>query len=169
MIPTNEYADYFSRYIDPTIASGKSIIENLEESQHNFENTLKNISEEKQNYAYAEGKWTLKELMQHIIDTERIFCYRALCFSRNDQTSLPGFDQDLFITEGNANERPFHDLLEEMAVVRKGTIQLYKSFSEEALKRVGVGSGNNMSVRAAGYIISGHQNHHVIIAQERYL
>jgi uncharacterized damage-inducible protein DinB len=169
MIPTNEYADYFSRYIDPTIANGKSIIENLEESQQNFENALKNVPNEKQNYAYAEGKWTLKELIQHIIDTERIFCYRALCFSRNDQTSLPGFDQDLFIDHGNANERAYDDLIQEMNIVRQGTIQLFKSFSEEALKRVGVGSGNNMSVRAAGYIIAGHQNHHVRIAEERYL
>ncbi|MFY0604082.1 MAG: DinB family protein [Flavobacteriaceae bacterium] len=169
MIPTNEYADYFSRYINPTIANGKSIVENLEESQQHFENVLKNVSKEKQNYAYAEGKWTLKELIQHIIDTERIFCYRALCFSRNDTTSLPGFDQDLFIDHGNANERLYNDIIEEMSIVRQGTILLFKSFSEEVLKRVGVGSGNNMSVRAAGYIISGHQNHHVKIAQERYL
>jgi hypothetical protein len=130
---------------------------------------LRNVPLEKHSFAYAVGKWTLKELIQHIIDTERIFCYRALCFSRNDKTSLPGFDQDLFIEAGNANERSYEALLDETAAVRTATISLFKSFSDEALERVGVGSGNSMSVRAAGLIISGHQNHHVQIAEERYL
>lgn len=169
MISTKEYAPYFSRYIEPTTANGKSLIENLEISQRKFEEILSNVPSEKHSFAYAEGKWTLKELIQHIIDTERIFCYRALCFSRNDTTSLPGFDQDIFIEYGNANDRPYSALLEEMKAVRAATIHLFQSFSDEALKRVGVGSGNNMSVRAAGIIISGHQNHHVSIAQERYL
>ncbi|MDT7832158.1 DinB family protein [Flavobacteriaceae bacterium S356] len=169
MISTKEYAPYFSRYINPTLTNGKSMIENLIDSQQRFEDVLRNVPKEKHLFSYAEGKWTLKELIQHIIDTERIFCYRALCFSRNDATSLPGFDQDLFINEGNANERMYEALLDEMAVVRMATIHLFKSFSDEALERVGVGSGNNMSVRAAGIIISGHQNHHVQIAKERYL
>lgn len=169
MILTNEYAPYFSQYIDPIVANGKSIIENLEESQQAFEELFSDIPFEKQSYVYAEGKWTLKELIQHIIDTERIFCYRALCFSRNDTTSLPGFDQDLFIAEGNANDRPFDELLNEMDVVRKATIALFHSFSEDALQRMGIGSGNTMSVRAAGCIIAGHQNHHASIAKERYL
>lgn len=169
MISTIEYAPYFSRYIEPMVANGRSLTENLMDSQQKFEAVLQDAPKEKHAYAYAEGKWTLKELIQHIIDTERIFCYRALCFSRNDTTSLPGFDQDLFIEQGNANERTYNDLLDEMKSVRLATIHLFKSFSDEAIKRVGVGSGNNMSVRAAGLIIAGHQNHHVQIAKERYL
>lgn len=169
MVSTKEYAPYFSRYIDPTTTNGRSMIENLIDSQQKFEDVLRDVPVEKHSFLYAEGKWTLKELIQHIIDTERIFCYRALCFSRNDTTSLPGFDQDLFIEEGNTNERTYEALLDEMAAVRASTIHLFKSFSDEALERVGVGSGNNMSVRAAGFIISGHQNHHVRIAEERYL
>ncbi len=169
MISTKEYAPYFSRYIEPTIANGRSLVENLIDSQQNFEEALRDVPAEKHSFAYAEGKWTIKELIQHIIDTERIFCYRALCFSRNDKTSLPGFDQDLFIHEGNANDRAYEALLDEMVAVRSATIHLFKSFSNEALERMGVGSGNNMSVRAAGLIISGHQNHHVQIVKERYL
>ena len=145
------------------------MIENLVDSQQKFEDILLNVPTDKHSFAYAEDKWTLKELIQHIIDTERIFCYRALCFSRNDKTSLPGFDQDIFIEHGNANDRSYVALLDEMKAVRSATIHLFNSFSDEALKRVGVGSGNDMSVRAAGIIISGHQNHHVRIAEERYL
>ncbi len=107
--------------------------------------------------------------MQHCIDTERVFCYRAMCFARNDSTSLPGFDQDIFVANGNANQLDFADLLDEMKTLRKSTIQLYKSFSEEALLRFGVASGNNISVRALGYLFSGHQLHHLNIVKERYL
>ena len=102
-------------------------------------------------------------------DTERIFCYRALCFARNDKTSLPGFDQDIFADNDTANERNYYDLLEEMVTLRKSSIQLYKSFSDEALLRVGVASENKMSVRALGYLFSGHQIHHLNVVKERYL
>ena len=111
----------------------------------------------------------MKELIQHIIDTERVFSYRALCFARNDNTSLPGFDQDVFVENDNANDRNYYDLLNEMEVLRKSSIQLFKSFSDEALLRVGVASNNKMSVRALGYLFSGHQMHHLNIIKERYL
>jgi uncharacterized damage-inducible protein DinB len=169
MIPKNEYAPYFEQYIKLVSKENISIIENLEKSQNDFESLLINLPKEKQDFAYAEGKWTMKELIQHIIDTERIFCYRALCFARNDKTSLPGFDQDVFVDNDTANDRDFNDLLEEMTTLRKSTIQLYKSFSEEALLRVGVASNNKMSVRALGYLFSGHQIHHLNVVKERYL
>ena len=89
-------------------------------------------------FSYAEGKWKMKELIQHIIDTERVFSYRALCFARNDNTSLPGFDQDVFVENDNANDRNYYDLLNEIEVLRKSSIQLFKSFSDEAFLRVGV-------------------------------
>jgi hypothetical protein len=169
MISKNEYAPYFENYIQLVSQEGKSILENLEDSQREFENVLRNLPKEKQEFAYAEGKWTIKELIQHIIDTERVFCYRAMCFARNDQTSLPGFDQDIFVDNGNANQLDYNDLLDEMAILRKGTILQFKNLSEEALLRIGVGSGNKMSVRALGYLFSGHQIHHLNIVQERYL
>ena len=106
MIPENEYHPYYGQYIKELSGNGKSIIENLKNSQEEFDETVSKISEEKANFAYAEGKWTIKELIQHIIDTERVFCYRTLCFARNDKTELPGFDQDIFVENDNDN---FHN------------------------------------------------------------
>ncbi|MGY8911212.1 MAG: DinB family protein [Flavobacteriales bacterium] len=169
MIPKNEYAPYFEQYMQLVTKEGKSIIENMQNSQIEFDTILRNLPKEKHNFSYAEGKWTLKELIQHSIDTERVFCYRALCFARNDKTSLPGFDQDIFVDNGNANQLEFSDLLDEMSTLRKSTIQLYKSFSEDALLRIGVASGNKISVRALGYLFSGHQMHHLNIVKQRYL
>jgi hypothetical protein len=169
MIPENEYAPYYRKYIQGLEDNNKSIIENLIDSQKEFENVLKNVSLEKQNYAYAKGKWTLKELIQHVIDTERVFNYRAMCFARNDKTSLPGFDHDLFINNANIDARDYADLLTEMAVLRESTILLFKSFSDEALLRIGLGSENKMSVRALGYLFSGHQLHHLNVVKELYL
>jgi hypothetical protein len=168
MIPENEYAPYYKNYIQQIEKNGKSIVENLALSQSDFEAALSDIPAEKQLYAYETGKWTVKEVVQHVIDTERIFCYRALRFARNDSTSLPGFDQDLFVANDNANARSWEDLLEEMCVVRQGTILLFNSFSKEALLRIGEGSGKNMSVRAIGFLCSGHQIHHIKVLKERY-
>lgn len=169
MIPKNEYHPYFEQYIKLVVDEDKSIIDYLYDSQQEFEKVLRELPEEKGNYAYAESKWTLKELIQHIIDTERVFCYRALCFARNDAVELPGFDQDIFVNACNANARNYYDLLDEMETLRTGTIQLFNSFSDEALLRIGVASGNKISVRALGYLFSGHQIHHLNIVQERYL
>lgn len=169
MIPKNEYAPYFEQYIQLVSKVEKSIIENLVASQKEFETLLGNLPKEKYEFAYAKDKWTLKELMQHIIDTERIFCYRALSFARNDTTPLAGFNHDLFVDYASANDRNYIDLLDEMATVRKGSILLFKSFSEEALLRIGESAGNKMSVRALGYLFSGHQMHHLNIVKERYL
>ena len=164
----NEYAPYFEQYLE-LVDKDKSIIYNLESSQKEFESILLLLPKEKQTYAYAAGKWTIKELIQHIIDTERIFCYRALCFARNDKTELPGFDQDIFVNNGKANDLDFYDLLDEMKALRKSTIQLFKSFSDEALVRMGIASSNKISVRALGYLFSGHQLHHLNVVKERYV
>jgi len=169
MIPKNEYSSYFEQYIQLVSKEQKSILENLEASQKDFEETLRSVLKEKGDFAYAEGKWTLKELIQHIIDTERVFCYRALCFARNDKTSLPGFDQDVFVDNCDVSTRDYYDLLDEMQLLRASTIMLFKSFSKEALLRISVASGNEISVRALGYLFSGHQMHHLNIVKERYL
>lgn len=169
MIPKNEYSPYFEQYMQLVAIAEKSILKNLEDSQNKFEEILRNLPKEKGNFSYAEGKWTLKELIQHVIDTERIFCYRALCFARNDKTDLPGFDQDIFVNNDNANERDYYDLLDEMKTLRTSTIHLFKSFSDDALLRIGIASGNEISVRALGYLFSGHQIHHLNVVKERYL
>jgi hypothetical protein len=169
MIPKNEYASYFKQYIDLVSVENVSIIESLEKSQNDFETVFRNLPEEKHEFSYAKGKWTVKELIQHIIDTERVLFYRAFCFARNNSINLPGFDQYIFVANGNANQLNYFDLLDEMVTLRKGTIQLFKSFSEEALLRMGVASNNKISVRALGYLFSGHQIHHLNIVKERYL
>ncbi|WP_075341404.1 DinB family protein [Tenacibaculum agarivorans] len=168
MIPTTEYVPYFNPFIE-LIDSNKSVIDNLQDVQDDFESTLRQVPKEKENFAYASGKWTIKELIQHLIDSERVFCYRALCFARNDKTDLPGFDQDLFVENSIAQQREYSDLLDEMNLLRKGTIQLFKSFSQDDLVKIGVGSGNKISVRALGTVIAGHQKHHLQVIRDKYL
>jgi len=130
---------------------------------------LKSIPEEKWDYAYAEGKWTIKELVQHIIDGERIFAYRALRMARKDQTPLPGFEENDYAVNSKAERRTKEDLIEETQLVRKSTIKLFENFDEEQLESEGVASGSSTYVKAIGFIIVGHAKHHQNIMEERYL
>jgi uncharacterized damage-inducible protein DinB len=162
-----EYAPYTISYIGLLPDDGL-ILRHLQDNLTNTSNFLRSLSEEKLNYRYAEGKWTIKEILAHLIDDERIYSYRALRFARNDKTELPGFEQDDYALESGANERSIEDLLQEFATVRRATISLFDSFDTEALMRVGVASGNVMSVRAAAYHIAGHELRHINIIKERY-
>ncbi len=166
-IAENEHAAYFLKYVN--LAGTGILQEELEICLHDFIRFVQNIPLDKFDYRYAEGKWTIKEIIQHIIDTERIFAYRALRISRNDKTPLPGFDENEYVDNTNANERSIQDLLTEMAVVRQASLSLFKSFSPEQLLRIGKASDNKISVRAIGFIIIGHQKHHQKIFEERYL
>lgn len=163
----NEYPEYFGKYIAQV--ANENLNEELEISLHRFIKFVQNIPMDKFDFRYAEGKWTIKEIIQHIIDTERIFAYRALRFSRNDSTHLPSFDENDYVDNTNANQRSLQDLLTEMAVVRQATLSLFKSFSSEQLLRIGTASNKQVSVRAIGFVIIGHQNHHQKIFEERYL
>ena len=168
MLLPNEYHSYFKIYIDDLASNGKSIIENLIETGNNLEQFATTISKEKELYVYAEGKWTFKQLLVHVIDTERIFNYRALRFARNDSTELQGFDNDFYNENVAANSQELQELIDEFKSVRASSISLFKSFSEEVLLRKGSASGNIISVRAIGFLISGHQKHHLKIFKERY-
>lgn len=117
---------------------------------------------------YAPGKWTIRDLIQHITDTERIFSYRALRFSRNDQTPLPGFDENLYAENSGANRRPLEAVLAELRCVRESSIHLFNSFDETALSRTGVMFNYEVSVLGVGFTLIGHQNHHLRILEERY-
>ncbi len=157
-LPKNEYSTFNATYIK---AAGEvNLMEELEISLHDFIRFVQNISMDKFDYRYAEGKWTIKEIIQHIIDTERIFAYRALRISRNDSTPLPGFDETIFAANTPANSRTIQDLLTEFSAVRQSNLLLFKSFSDEQLKRMGTASENPISVRAIGFILIGHQKHH---------
>ncbi len=165
----NEYNPYYEQYILALVENGKGVIENMSDSLDDIINTLRSIPESRQTYKYDEDKWTIKELIQHIIDTERVFAYRSLRFARKDTINLAGFDQDEFNRAADANSRDFSELLEEFTLVRKSSILLFKSFDNETLMRIGKASDSDMSVRAAGYIISGHALHHIKVLKERYL
>lgn len=164
---TNEYAPYYGTYIEKV--GDADLIEELEISVHRLIRFIQDIPMDKFDYRYAEGKWTIKDILQHLIDAERVFSYRALRFGRNDKTPLASFDENVCVDAANANRRSIQDLLTELAVVRQSTLSLFKSFSEEELLRIGTASDNAMSVRALGFVIIGHQNHHQMVFRERYL
>ena len=145
------------------------LTQQLENSLEHFEQILYNVPEEKFEYRYEEGKWTMKELVQHLIDVERVFVYRALRFSRNDEIPLKGFDENAYVSEYDINKRKFHNLLGEFCLLRRSTILMFEDFNEEILDLQGTVEGNSISVRALGFICSGHVMHHINIIQERYL
>lgn len=164
---TNEFASFYAPYIEK-VGDG-DLIEELEISVHRLIRFVQEIPMDKFDYRYAEGKWTIKDILQHLIDAERIFSYRALRFARNDKTPLASFEENDYVDEAHGNQRSIQDLLTELAVVRQSTLSLFRSFSEEELLRIGTASNNPMSVRALGFVIIGHQNHHQKVFQQRYL
>ncbi|OYQ36784.1 damage-inducible protein DinB [Flavobacterium cyanobacteriorum] len=167
-LPATEYADFYAPYI-ATVDDTWNLVEELEVSVHNFIHFVREIPLDKFDYRYAEGKWTIKDIIQHLIDAERVFAYRALRIARNDSTPLPGFDENSYVDSAGAGWRSIQDLLTEMALVRQSTITLFKSFRDGDLLKSGVASGRTVSVRALGFIIIGHQNHHMRVFSERYL
>lgn len=134
-----------------------------------IQDLLLTIPEEKGTYRYAEGKWTIKEVLNHMMDAERVFAYRALRFSRNDQTPLQSFDENEYAIHANAHGRSIYRLAREIQWLRETTVDLYASFTPEMLQRVGTASNQRISVFNLGYIIAGHDLHHRKILMERYL
>jgi len=168
-LPDNEYASFYEPYIQALDNNEKSILENLNYTHNETVTLLKDLPETKQHYRYAEGKWSIKELIQHIIDSERVLSYRALRFARRDATDLAGFEEDDYVNNSNGGTRDYYDLLEEFSAVRNATILLFKSFTDASLQRIGSANGSIISVRALGFIISGHLQHHLTIIKDRYL
>jgi uncharacterized damage-inducible protein DinB len=163
-----EYAPYTIRYIG-LLPDDELVLQHLEDNLKATSDFILSLPEEKLTSRYAEGKWTIKEILLHIIDDERIYAYRALRFARNDKTELPGFEQDDYAAHSGANRRHIKDILKEFAAVRQSTISLFEGLDREALVRVGVADGKVMSVRAAAYHIAGHELCHINIIKERYL
>lgn len=137
-------------------------------SHEQFELTLHGLPEAKGTYAYAPGKWTIKEVLCHLMDAERIFAYRALRFARNDKTELPGFDEEKYTPESNAHARTLQQLSGELSRLRASTMDLFNSFTPEMLKRTGIANNTIVSVLNLGYIIAGHQMHHLGMLKSRY-
>lgn len=164
---TNEYVPYQKMYID--LVDNKSIMLGLEASLKEGVVFFNAIDSEKFNHTYQDGKWTIKELLLHVIDTERIFQYRALRFSRHDKTNLPGFSENDFVQYSRASTRSKDSLIAEFKAVRMSTMLLFETFDEQTLLVLGNSGDSTMSVRALGYLAIGHQRHHVNVVEQRYL
>ena len=166
--PTKEeYAPDYAGYVGQVGA--ENVLEALARNGVETAALARGWPAEKGDYRYAEGKWSVKELIGHIIDCERIFAYRILCVARGDTTPLPGFEQDPYVANGNFAARTVADLADEFETVRRATLSLLHSLDETAWTRRGVASENEITVRALAYIIAGHEIHHVKILRERYL
>ena len=164
--PTNQ-PGYFQVYIDQV--KEKQLAEAFTQQSMEIKTLLPSISEEKSMYSYETAKWTLREILQHLIDSERIFTYRALCFARKDTASLPGFNENDYAVVSNANIRSWESLSAEFVAVRRSTLFLFNSFSAEILDSKGTANNNTFSVTELGFIIVGHFYHHKKIMEERYL
>ncbi|MEH6680107.1 MAG: DinB family protein [Sediminicola sp.] len=164
---TNEYQPFHQTYL--STLGEIDLMEGLRQGKEDFISFVKAIPTDRLLHAYAEGKWNILEVLVHVLDTERIFQYRALRFYRQDPTPLPGFDQDIYVPFSEAENRTKEGIIEEYGHIRDSTISLFRSFREGALLRTGMASGGIVSVGAIGFIISGHQQHHLNILQQRYL
>ena len=163
---TTEYAPYYNNYV--SLVDG-DVISTLEQQTSELQNLIGGLPEDKGTFSYADGKWTIKELLSHLIDGERIFSYRVLRISRGDDTPIEGFEQDRYIETSNANDRPFAELLDEFGLVRKANLLLIGNLSDDASRRTGTASDNPVSVRALVYVMAGHVRHHLNILNQRYL
>jgi len=163
---TGDDNPYYDRYI--TLIGDDDIIEVLEEQIKTSEKFLKTFTEKQGNYSYADGKWTVKEVLGHVIDTEKIMAFRALAIARGEKQSLPGFEQDEYVAESNFNNRSLVDMINDFLTARESNIILIKSFDEEILNRRGIASESEVTVLALIYIIAGHEKHHMKILKEKY-
>ena len=166
-LSSNEYHSYFKTYLDKV--NDLPLLDSLVNGKLETINFFKNIPTSKLEYRYEESKWTIKQILIHIIDTERVFNYRALQFARSDNANLEGFNENEFVRNADLNTRTIDSVLEEYSIVRDASIVLFKNFSEDSLKRIGKASNNPLSVRAAGFLICGHETHHKEVIGERYL
>lgn len=163
----NEYADYYHQYVS-RVPEG-DIVEILTKQRDEMLSMLSDLSPEKAVHRYEPEKWSVKEVIGHIIDTERVFTMRALAFARGDKTHLPAFEQDDYAAEANYHDRDLSDIDQEFYYVRNGTIAMFLSFDDDYWQRTGVASDFEFTTRAVAYIMAGHVIHHVAVLRERYL
>ncbi|MBL7731159.1 MAG: DinB family protein [Chitinophagaceae bacterium] len=159
--------EYYHRYINQVPEN--DITKAFSNQTAAFIRFLKQLPEEKRNYRYAKGKWTIKEVLIHVIDTERVFAYRSLCIARQDKSAFPSFDENLYADNAKANKRDWNDLIDEFKAVRLSTEIMFRSFDKQQLDSTGIASGKSVYVLGLGYIIAGHVNHHLNVIKERYL
>jgi hypothetical protein len=162
-----EYSPFFQKYIDLT--KGDDVRQELKNSMEPIKKFLFSLPEDKAGYAYAEGKWTIRQLLQHMIDTERVFAYRAMSISRGEQQPLPGFDENLYASNAKAEGLSLQELSEEFLLLRKSSVLLFMNMTDEGLVRFGTASDYKVNPNAIGFMLVGHALHHKQILTERYL
>jgi len=163
----SEYAPYYGKYIE--LVPDGPIVDVLRAQMAETQKLLRSIPEARGSHVYAPGKWTIKEVVGHVTDGERIFAYRALRFARADETALPGFDENHYAPQGRFGSRTLENLADELDIVRRSTVALFEGLPKDAATRMGTASNNPVSVQALAYIIAGHELHHRKILKERYL
>ena len=162
-----EYDPYYEKYV--TLVANDDIVGTLAAQPTRLQDLLTGLPEEKGGFAYADGKWTVKEVLGHVIDGERMFAYRLLRISRADETPIEGFEQDGYIENAYSNSRSFADLLEEFSLLRRANLMLVKNLTDAGWARIGTANNVKISARALIYIMAGHIEHHLGILKERYL
>lgn len=162
-----DYGEYYQSYID--LVKGDDIFRVMIEQNMESQNILNSFSESKGNYQYAEGKWSIKEVIGHMMDVERIFAYRALCIARGETKPLPGMDQDLYVKNGNFNKRQLFDLVYEFRLLRESNILLFGGLEKSVYNNKGNASGYDVTVLALMFMLVGHERHHLNILIERYM
>jgi uncharacterized damage-inducible protein DinB len=162
----DEYDPYYAAYIDRVQET--DVIAALRQQQAETEATLVSLSDEIASLRYAANKWSVKEVVGHLCDTERVFAYRALCIARGEDQSLPGMDQDVYVAGAKFDLRTIDSLAEELAAIRSATIALFENLDQQGWKRSGIANEVSISVRAIAFIIAGHESHHMWILREKY-
>jgi uncharacterized damage-inducible protein DinB len=162
-----EYAPFHAGYV--AMVPDGDVLATLKTQHGETLRMLSRLGDKKSRYRYAPGKWSIREVIGHLIDAERVFTYRALTFARADRTPLPGFDEKLWADSSNADSRTLKSLLEELKAVRSATLALFRGFNQQQLTRTGIASGHSVSVRGLVYVTTGHERHHATILRQRYL
>lgn len=158
----------YQPYMDQ-LPANEEILPLMEKQVKDLRDLLQDLPDERAAEGYAAGKWSVKELLQHLVDSERIFGYRALCFSRGEETPLPGYDENKYVTTSQANSRTLKDILDEYELVRRSNLAMFQSFKEKMLDKTGIASGRRLSLRGLIYLIAAHERHHLNILKDRYL
>lgn len=164
--PQTEYAPFYAGYV--ALVPETDVLPVLEGQVDAIRRLLAPVPAEKESYRYAEGKWSLRQVLGHLVDAERVFGYRAFCFSRGEEAPLPSFDENRYVDAARSDSIPSAELLEELALVRQGNLAVFRRLDDREWARVGTASGKPVSVRALAWIMAGHPRHHLNILRERY-
>jgi hypothetical protein len=165
-LPT-EYAPFYETYVK--LVEDDDLVKAFQSSLDEIHENLASIPADRSDYTYAEGKWTLRELLQHMIDAERVFAYRAMSIARGEQQNLPGFDENKYAAIADVAARNISEMKEELMILRRSVYFMYKGFTDRDILRSGIANNNPVTVNALGYIIIGHVRHHFAVIKERYL